>query len=153
MNDVLYLHSVKIYYHLSIQRSSKSEWRNRRKSEIGAVFNARRRQMAATHEHNIHTSVNCVLESLKSPSCLACLFRLIILRLSRADTLNPTCQTPMWLDVEADVSRVSNCRIFIIIRGITTAWIAFAVFAIRPSRRMRFALFRVDSNFRFSVVN
>lgn len=54
--------------------------------------------MAATHEHNIHTGVNRVLESVKSPSCLACLYQLIIPRLSRADTLNPTCQTPMWLD-------------------------------------------------------
>lgn len=67
-------------------------------AKAGAAFNARRWQMAATHEHNIHTGVNRVLESVKSPPCLACLYRLIIPRLSRADTLNPTCQTPMWPD-------------------------------------------------------
>lgn len=82
------------------------------------LFNTRRRQMAARQHTGAHTGANRVLESVKSPRRVVVprlLVRLIIPRLSRADTLNPACQTARgegWGEV--DVSRVSNRRLLLL---------------------------------------
>jgi len=132
---------VKIYYRLSAQRSSKSERRNsdgNRKwaRSWRAGLSMRVAGKWQRHTSTIYTPRSRIRKKPVVPRLLIPTYysAVVARRYLKSDMSN----TNAARRPEADVSRVSNCRIFIVIRGTITA---FAVFSIRPGWHLHLALF------------
>ena len=120
------------------------------------AFNARRRQMAATHEHNIHTGVNRVLESVKSlvvPRLLILTYysAAVARRYLKSDISNTNVPRRRWR-----MSRESLTVGFLLFEEPPSleSHLLYLYSRIRLGRHLHFALFMLngDSSFHFSVV-